>query len=128
MANKLAILLKETGEIEVINVPTENKGLQFYYQNINCDLITIVNAMYLGKKYSLVADDEGLLKAEPKVNMLASILYGYLQHGQYLVGNVLVMKDEFTDEGLDTVGLDKAEAAVIVNILNDLKKKYKIIN
>jgi len=126
MTNKLAILLKETGEIEVIDVP-ENKGLQFYYKNIECDMITIVNAMYLGKKYSLVADDEGLLQAEPKVNMLASILYGYLQHGHYLVGNVLVMKDEFTDEGLDTVGLDKAEAAVIVGILNDLKKKYTII-
>lgn len=125
MTNKLAILLKETGEIEVIDVP-EDKGLQFYYQNINCELITIVNAMYLGKKYSLVADDEGLLQAEPKVNMLASILYGYLQHGEYLVGNVLVMKDEFTDEGLDTVGLDKAEAAVILGILNNLKRSFKM--
>lgn len=127
MTNKLAILLKETGEIEIIDVP-EDKGLQFYYQNINCDLITIVNAMYLGKKYSLVADDEGLLKAEPKVNMLASILYGYLQHGEYLVGNVLVMKDEFTDEGLDTVGLDKAKAAVILGILKNLKRIFKMNN
>lgn len=125
MTNKLAILLKETGEIEVIDVP-EDKGLQFYYQNINCELITIVNAMYLGEKYSLVADDEGLLQAEPKVNMLASILYGYLKHGQYLVGNVLVMKDEFNDEGLDTVGLDKAEAAVILGIINNLKRSFKM--
>ena len=84
---------------------------------INCDTIDIVHAINLPDPYCMVVDDEGLLKNEPLVNPIASYLYGFLTHGQPICGDVIIMKDKHTPDGIETVGLTKDDLSVVSGLL-----------
>lgn len=65
-----------------------------------------------------VYDDEFLLKGgELYANQLASVLYGYLEHGECLCGNVLLCK---TTEDGDCIPFDETEADNVVKSLGKL--------
>lgn len=61
----------------------------------------------------MVVDEEGLFKETSKVNMLASLLYG-----DTIVGDVLFVAEDYTDDGIDLFGLTDIEAK---NLVNNLK-------
>ena len=54
----------ENDNVTVVEV----NGLQDYYRLIGCDCIEITNREIRGKRYDIICDDEGLLKAEPQVS------------------------------------------------------------
>ena len=54
----------ENDNVTVVEV----NGLQDYYRLIGCDCIEIANREIRGKRYDIICDDEGLLKAEPQVS------------------------------------------------------------
>ncbi len=98
-------------------------GLDFYYKAIGCSTIDIVPAYGLKGKTGnlnlcLVVDDEGLLCGKP-VNYPASILYGTREHGQPLVGDVLVCKDVETPEGINTEGFTVKEVEMVWAIIRE---------
>lgn len=95
---KYYIKISEEGTVRAVPVTKEDK-LQFWYDNIGCSLVDIVEAHFLGEPYSIVCDDEALLR-DSKLNIVASILYGYHQHGQPLFGNVIVGQDVMTEDGI----------------------------
>ena len=84
---------------------------------IGSHLVDIIHAVNLPDHYCLVVDDEGLLADKPVVNVVASYLYGTADHGQPLCGDVLIMKDKWSDDGLETVGLDDSDFDVIRSII-----------
>lgn len=118
----------------------ESDRLDYYYNLIGCSCIDIVNAYGLYefaetlndesfnflKDICIVADDEALLVNEPIANPPASILYGYATHGQALFGNVLVCKNQYTPDGIETVGLTSEEVRsldIALNIMIENERK-----
>ena len=115
-----AILLKPTEnhvEVGAIKFPEGGDKLDFFYKYVDCELVDIVHACGLEdlgiEGYDLVVDDEGLLTGK-MVNPPASFLYGYLTHGQSIVGNALVCRRAKTQEGVDSVGMSSEEAAQVL--------------
>lgn len=95
---------------------------------IGCEWIDIVHAANLPEGYCLVVDDEGLLKGQPVVNLIASYLYGTQEHGQPLCGDVLIAKDEYTPDGLETVGLEEADFYKVMDVLTNGNAQYGVRN
>lgn len=111
---KKAILAKPGERLEVIDFVDD---LQFYYKHIECRCIDIVYV----KDYLLIVDDEGLLVDDPQVNVVASIMYGHP-----ICGNVLIVKEGYTDEGEPTCeGLTDEEVGEFHESFMRLIKKVK---
>ena len=63
-----------------------------------------VNPRLLEAPFCMIVNEEGLLLKLP-VNTVGSFLYETLRHGWPIVGTIVIMKDGFTDEGPDIIGL-----------------------
>ena len=118
-----SVLLSTDGKIptmEQVAFP-KNAHLDFYYEQIECDCIDIVHAYALEElgikgsvgEFCLVIDDEGLMKDIPVFNPIASLLYGIEKHCQPLYGKVLVCQNRDTPDGIETVGLNDYDIAVL---------------
>ena len=114
-----ALKLHTNGLVMPVELDLANHEYKYQAMNaaIGSNLIDIVHAAHLPDPYCLVVDDEGLLTEKPVVNVVASYLYGTADHGQPLCGDVLIMKDEWTADGLDTVGLDDADFDTVRSII-----------
>lgn len=117
-----AIVLQESGWMSMVDF---EEGLDFYYKNLECDLIDIarpyalINKSRKFKKFVLIVDDESLLKANPKMNVFATLAYGCT-----LCGKVMVLKEEYTDGDIITVGLTEDDVDLfnegLLSILDDM--------
>ena len=96
------VLLKIDGNVEVKELE-EKLELETMYDWIGCDFIEIGQSIINDKmdcSVKLVFDEEFLLKNEPQVNKIASLLFGYgILHDEVLCGNVLIAKDVLNEEG-----------------------------
>ena len=118
-----ALLVKPYPSVEVIEF---EDSLEFYYKNIECNLIDIVRPYALLKESKkckhliLIVDDEGLLVANPKVNPFATLAYG-----QTICGNVIVAKEEYTEDGIITIGLNEDDVnafnEALIKVIDKLK-------
>lgn len=121
MEKTYAILLPAEEFPKIVEFKAKEEGLDYYYKMLDCELIDIVNCK-IGKPLEnacLVVDDEGLLKAEPKINIPASLLYGVHLHGQWLAGDALLCANHLTTDGIETVGYSQEEASEILKLLTD---------
>ena len=122
---KKAILLKVgvDGEHELsqVNFGTEHT-LEDYYRLVDCSTIDVVSCYGIsGINADMIVDDEGLLNDKP-VNYLASVAYGYKQHGQPIVGNTLIVKPVETPDGVIEDGFTAEEIDLIMQgIISQLK-------
>lgn len=74
--------------------------------------IEIVHPRYLqalGRDFIMIVNEEGRI-LELELNALGSALYGTLEHGQPILGNIVIMKEGFVDGEPDLVGLTDEEA------------------
>lgn len=69
----------------------------------------------------MICDDEGLWKKKP-INTICSILYGFLEHGSPIVGDVVIMKEGFRNGERDIVGFSDDEAHIVRALLSELLK------
>ena len=115
-----AVKLSTDLSISVIEKKPEQSFLDFCYQNIGCQYVEHVNARGLQEPYVLMVDEEGRLGDKPVVNFIASYLYGAHEHHEPIVGNVLVVKIGMTNEGLDLLPLDEAEASRVEKSMKDI--------
>ena len=96
------VLLKNDGNVEVKELE-EKLELETMYDWIGCDFIEIGQSIINDKmdcSVKLVFDEDFLLKNEPQVNKIASLLFGYgILHDEVLCGNVLIAKDVLNEEG-----------------------------
>ena len=70
--------------------------------------IDIVHPTGLAEPLVMIVNDEGLILELP-MNTIGSLLYGTHIHGVPIVGNLVIMKTGWTDDGPDIVGLDDQE-------------------
>lgn len=117
-------LFLPTGNICTMQIMKDFRpDLDFYYSAIGCDTVDIVSAYALSdidglENVQLIVDDEGLFADCPQVNILASLLYGYRQHGQPIVGNAIVAG--FDPDTSETVPLTDEQIQQIIQIIPKL--------
>ncbi len=70
----------ENDEVRIVTV----NGLENYCRLIGCDCIEIANREIRGKRFDIICDDEGLLKAEPQVSAVNG------RGEAMLVGNLII--------------------------------------
>lgn len=94
--------------------------LDYYYKVIGCRTVDFVSAYALEgveglENINLIVDDEGLFSEQPKVNIIASLLYGYKQHGQPIVGNALIVNTD--PETGETLPLTDEQTKQLMDII-----------
>ena len=113
-----ALKLSTNGDINLIDL--KEKEYEYTFQAmqkaIDCSMVDIVHAVNLPDPYCMVVDDEALLVDKPTVNLVASYLYGTVEHGQPICGDVLIMKDSITRDGIETVGLEDVDIVELLNL------------
>ncbi len=83
-----------------------------------------VNPMGLKSPLCMIVNEEGLLRRLP-LNPIASSLYGMEIHGQPIVGTAVIMKNGFTSEGPDIVGLSDEEAEQLYKLFSEIAETHK---
>ena len=84
--------------------------------------IEIVRPKYLPEGFCMVVNDEGLLRNLP-LNQIACFLYGTPEHGQPIVGNVVILREAFVDDGLDFVDMtdnDQTTLTALMSLYGDI--------
>lgn len=122
------LLLRVSNTAEVIELKPKKYLYQSMADAIGAELVEIVQPKFLDDQYCIVCDECGLLKPSPQINIAASWLYGYQEHDCPIVGDIIIMKNVFTDDGIDTVGLDDVDIvelkAMLRNSYGDMIKEY----
>ena len=84
--------------------------------------IEIVHPRYLPRPYMLVINEEGKLIDLP-INKTGSVLYGCdIDHGEPIVGDLVIMKDGYVNGEPDIVGLDDEDIPRILSLLARVEK------
>ena len=78
-----------------------------------------VNPARLRHPYCMIVNEEGRLLDLP-LNYVGSYFYGTDQHGEPIVGNIVIMKDGYRGGEPDIVGLNDVEAEQIKDVIIDL--------
>ena len=68
--------------------------------------------------YCMIVNEEGRLLDLP-LNYVGSYFYGTDQHGEPIVGNIVIMKDGYRGGEPDIVGLNDVEAEQIKDVIID---------
>lgn len=122
-----ALFAKVTGEREVKNL--EEPLVNSIIDTLN-GYFEIVRPRYkLPNKFVMVVDEEGLLKGL-SLHQIGTILYNNLKrtterfNGQLhpIVGNVLFIREDFTDDGPDFVDATDEDIAVLNQFLDSIMK------
>ena len=116
------VLLKNDGKVEIKELE-QKLELQTMYDWIGCELIEIGQSVINDKmdcNVKLVFDEEFLLKNEPQVNKIGSLLFGYgILHDEVLCGNVLIAKDVLNEGGEPELGgFDEGEIKKLESIID----------
>ena len=94
-------------------------GLERMYKLLKVDDIDIVQVRFPGLKgIDMIVDDEGALKANPKINIVGSVLAG-----QPIWGNVLLTKQIHTEDGISEGGFEPQE---INNLLESIELAFSL--
>ena len=80
----------------------------------------------LGECVSMLVDEEGRLK-ENEPNLIGSYLYESDRHRNYIMGNILFVGEELTDEGLDFCGIEESVFRILEQKLNALILEGKAV-
>ena len=123
------LLLKgnDNGRADLIESDSQEFTLKELQRGVggNIEIVNVKDPVD-GRKLRLVIDDEGKIKGK-RVNLRASLLYGSFY--DCIVGDAILGKEIWTDDGPDVGKLEKEEAlelqAVINERLGDLKAMIK---
>lgn len=83
-------------------------------------LIEIVHPKYLPEEFCMVVNEEGLLQKLP-LNLLGSVLYGTLEHGHPIVGNIVIFREGFINEEYDFVDMTESDQCVLESLVDSIK-------
>ena len=84
----------------------------------------IVRPISLPNTYRMVINEEGKLNGLP-FNMIASYLYGSHIYGDPIVGNLLMLKEDFVDGEPDLVGLDDEDISYLIALFSQISNTFE---
>lgn len=99
-----AIIFTTDNKIELRDLELKDGSLLKALQAVVGGHIKIVHPRYLTHGLVMVVNEEGLIEGLP-LNLYASILYGFHDHGQPIVGNVAILDQGYRGGEPDIVGL-----------------------
>lgn len=112
-----AIVIKQNGTVMMLDVIENGERL---YKTIRQTIDGYMENVYPGglpKGFVMIVDEEGKLKGK-SVNELASSLYEGTIFGDFIVGDVIILKlGQYRGES-DVVGIPNKEANDLMNELN----------
>lgn len=85
-------------------------------------LIEIVRARGLKHPHVMIVDEEGLIKNR-QLNKVGSLLYGTPLHGQPIVGDIVIMREEEGPDGMDIFGLNSEDITYLTEMITKLVAK-----
>lgn len=106
------VVITPDSEVRIEGLP-EAQELHHFTRPILGGMMEVVRPVRLQRPYLMVVDESGLYHGHP-MNPFASFLYGTDCHGQPIVGNAIVLKEDYTEDGEpDLFGLEHSEALEI---------------
>lgn len=130
---KIIIIPVDLSGIRIADMPylNDKEVLAYFDKQIGCDLVEdVMPVMWykkFGRKYPdnypskvpvMLVDEEGLLK-DKKMNLAASYFYGMEEHGNPIVGDVIIAGLFKTKDGLSCCGLtDEVCNAIFEDAIN----------
>ena len=99
----------------IVDAP-DNFDWDWMKDKIGCDWIEIVHPMRLPEGFVMIVDEEGLLK-ENELNPVGCWFYKTDVHGEPIVGDILILKEEEGDDGIECVGMTDDEVAEIFSLI-----------
>ena len=117
---KKIIKVSTNGLVDVLDAP-ESFDCRWLAKQIGCEWIEVVRpSERLEEGYVMIVDEEGLLK-ENCLNVAGSWLYGTDDHGEPIVGDLLIMKEEYGEDGPDLAGMSEESAIRFKEELGDFR-------
>lgn len=112
-----ACIYLSTHSFEPQIVPVQGEDIMDTVRKmIGCEWIEVVHPRRLSEQYAVLVDEEGLLKASPVFNEIASYLYEIEQHGQPIVGDAVIVRVVYDPEaGAGLEWLSPEEAEILAN-------------
>lgn len=110
------IICRTDGTVEDMTL-TEKHDFHWYAEQIGTDIIQTVYARGLKKPYFFLCDEEGLFKEHPTINFLGSWLYKTQDHGQPIVGDIMIVRETMEDGEPDIGGMEPGEAEMMTEWL-----------
>lgn len=106
-----AVKVTTDNKVTILDCP-EGIPLDWLRKEIGCEWIEIVRPLGLPRGYVMIIDEEGKLKPNA-MNMVGSFLYQTHKHGDEIMGNFVLVKEDWGDEGLELTGLSDEMARFI---------------
>ena len=112
-----ACIYLSTHSFEPQIVPVQGEDIMDTVRKmIGCEWVEVVHPRRLSEQYAVLVDEEGLLKASPVFNEIASYLYEIEQHGQPIVGDAVIVRVVYDPEaGAELEWLSPEEAEILAN-------------
>ena len=112
-----ACIYLSTHSFEPQIVPVQGEdSMDTVRKMIGCEWVEVVHPRRLSEQYAVLVDEEGLLKASPVFNEIASYLYEIEQHGQPIVGDAVIVRVVYDPEaGAGLEWLSPEEAEILAN-------------
>lgn len=85
--------------------------------------IEMVRPKYLSQPYCMIVNEDGISLDLP-LNHIGCLLYGTQEHGHPILGDVVFLKDGFTNGERDIVGLDEDEVKTLAQELSDMRGEH----
>jgi len=111
--------IKITSEGSISTIELRNPIYKSLQEEVG-GYIEIVRPRGFDRPYCMIIDEEGLFKDGFKINQIGSYLYGYHEHGQPIVGDVVIAKEIETFQGRDISTLQDEEIEEILNFIKNL--------
>jgi len=105
---KKALIIDKNGAFCIKSAPKDLK-CSWIAEQIECQWIEIVRPKNLPKGLVMIVDEEGHLKPNI-INIIGSHLYGAEEHGETIVGDIMILREVFGDEGPELAPLCEEEA------------------
>lgn len=124
---KKVIVCRVDGLVDVVDLAAD-RDWRWYAKQIGAEFVESVHPKGLKEPYMFLCDEEGLLKGKPVINFLGSWLYQTQDHGDPIVGDIMIVKEVSTPEGRDFDGLEAGEAEVMAEwLLSKFREAYEAI-
>ena len=121
-----ACIYLSTHSFEPQIVPVQGEDIMDTVRKmIGCEWVEVVHPRRLSEQYAVLVDEEGLLKASPVFNEIASYLYEIEQHGQPIVGDAVIVRVVYDPEaGAGLEWLSPEEAEILANNIRAGLKQF----